>query len=72
MPAAGGLVGLRGSIGGAVLGGWLGFAVGVVPALGGATAGAAWLAVIGSVAIGAYLGNRWSSHQTDDIVYRAP
>jgi hypothetical protein len=61
----------RGSVAGATLGGWLGFAVGVVPGLGGIEAGAAWPIVIGSVVLGAYLGSRWSSHTTDGIVYRA-
>jgi hypothetical protein len=62
----------RGSVPGALLGGWLGFAVGAVPALGGAAEGAAWLLLIGSAAIGAFLGNHWSSHQTEGVVYRAP
>jgi hypothetical protein len=62
----------RGSVPGAILGGWLGFAVGVIPGLGGASTAAAWAAVITSVYVGAYLGWRWSSHQTEDVVYRAP
>jgi hypothetical protein len=61
----------RGSVAGATLGGSLGFAVGVVPGLGGVGA-AAWPIVIGSVALGAYLGHRWSRHTTDGIIYRAP
>jgi hypothetical protein len=61
----------RGSVAGATLGGWLGFAVGVVPGLGGVEAAAAWPLLVGSVVLGAYLGYRWSSHTTDDIVYRA-
>ena len=60
----------RGSVAGATLGGWLGFAVGVVPGLGGVGA-AAWPIAIGSVALGAYLGHRWSSHTTDGMIYRA-
>jgi hypothetical protein len=60
----------RGSVLGAVLGGWLGFAVGAVPALGGTPE--AWLVLTGSVSIGAYLGHRWSSHETEGLVYRAP
>jgi hypothetical protein len=62
----------RGSVAGAVLGGWLGFAVGVVPALGGASKGAAWLLLSSSTALGGSLGFRWSSHETDGIVYLAP
>ena len=62
----------RGSVIGAVLGGWLGFAVGAVPALGGAPEGLAWLLLTGSVSVGAFLGHHWSSHETEGIVYRAP
>jgi hypothetical protein len=62
----------RGSVLGTVLGGWLGFAVGVVPGLGGASDEVAWLALIGSIAVGGYLGFSWSSHETDGIVYKAP
>ena len=62
----------RGSIVGAVLGGWLGFAVGAVPALGGSGEGIAWLVLTSSVSIGAFLGHRWSSHETEGLVYRAP
>jgi hypothetical protein len=62
----------RGSALGAVLGGWLGFAVGVVPGLGGASAGVTWLVLTGSVAVGGFLGYRWSSHETEGVVYRAP
>jgi hypothetical protein len=61
----------RGSVAGATLGGWLGFAVGAVPGLGGVEAAAAWPLLVGSVVLGAYLGYRWSSHTTDDIVYKA-
>jgi hypothetical protein len=62
----------RGSVAGALLGGWLGFAVGAVPALGGAPEGLAWLLVMSSTAFGGYLGFRWSDHETEGIVYRAP
>jgi len=62
----------RGSILGAVLGGWLGFAVGAATALGGTQEGIAWLALTGGVSIGAFLGNHWSSHETEGLVYRAP
>ena len=62
----------RGSVMGAVLGGWLGFAVGAVPALGGAPEGIAWLVLASSVSVGAFLGNHWSSHETEGIVYLAP
>jgi uncharacterized protein YcfJ len=62
----------RGSVAGAVLGGWLGFAVGVVPGLGGASSLVAWSSLIGSVVGGGVLGFRWTSHRTDGIVYRAP
>jgi hypothetical protein len=61
----------RGSVAGTALGGWLGFAVGAVPALGGVDAGAAWPILAGTVVLGAYLGHRWSSHTTDGIIYRA-
>jgi hypothetical protein len=62
----------RGSVPGAILGGWLGFAVGVVPALGGAAKVVAWPVLIGSVAGGGFLGYRWSSHEAEGIIYRAP
>jgi hypothetical protein len=62
----------RGSVPGAVLGGWLGFAVGVVPALGGAATLLASSFLMGSVVGGAFLGFHWSNHQTGGIVYRAP
>jgi hypothetical protein len=62
----------RGSVLGTVLGGWLGFAVGAIPALGGASDEVAWLVLIGSIAAGSYLGFRWSSHETEGIVYKAP
>ena len=62
----------RGSVGGSLLGGWIGFAVGVVPALGGAPDGLAWAVLVGSVVAGAFLGNRWTRHTTDGIVYTAP
>jgi hypothetical protein len=62
----------RGSVPGAVLGGWIGFAIGVVPGLGGAPSGVAWLSVIGAVVAGGYLGSHWSSHQTEGLVFRAP
>ncbi len=62
----------RGSVGGSVLGAFLGFSVGVVPALGGASEGVAWLLLAGSVAAGGYLGHHWSRHTTDGLVYRAP
>ena len=61
----------RGSVGGAVLGGWIGFAAGAVPALGGASEGIAFVALAASVVLGAFLGHRWTSHQTYDLVYRA-
>jgi hypothetical protein len=62
----------RGSLLGTVLGGWLGFAVGVVPALGGASEAVASLLLAGSVAGGGFLGFHWSSHGTDGVIYRAP
>ena len=62
----------RGSVLGAVLGGWLGFGVGVVPGLGGASRVLALPLLIGSVVGGGFLGFHWSSHQTEGIVYRAP
>ena len=61
----------RGSVAGSVIGGWLGFGIGVVPGLGGVEVAAAWPIVIGSVVLGAYLGHRWSSHTTDGIIYKA-
>lgn len=61
----------RGSVGGSMLGAFLGFSVGVVPALGGASEGVAWLLLAGSVAAGGYLGHHWSRHSTDGLVYRA-
>jgi hypothetical protein len=62
----------RGSVLGTVVGGWLGFGVGVVPGLGGLSPPAAWLVLIGSVSVGGYLGFHSSSHETEGIVYRAP
>ena len=62
----------RGSVPGAIVGGWLGFAVGAIPALGGASKGLAWSALIGSVVTGAFLGSHWSSHETEGLIYRAP
>jgi hypothetical protein len=62
----------RGSVLGAIIGGWLGFSIGAVPALGGAEEGVAWFALIGSTALGGYLGHRWSSRNTEGVVYRAP
>ena len=61
----------RGSVAGSALGGWLGFALGAIPALGGADSGAAWPILGGSIAFGAYLGHRWSSHTTDGVIYTA-
>jgi hypothetical protein len=62
---------VRGSVAGSVIGAWLGFSVGVVPALGGASEGVAWLLLAGSVAAGGFLGHHWSRHTTDGLVYRA-
>ena len=62
----------RGSVAGTLIGGWLGFAVGAVPALGGAPAAVSWLAALGSIATGGYLGCHSSSHDVEGIVYRAP
>ena len=62
----------RGSVVGAVVGGWLALAVGMLPALGGASDAVAGLALIGSVALGGYLGFQGSSHETEGVVYRAP
>jgi hypothetical protein len=62
----------RGSVLGTVLGGWVGFAIGVVPSLGGASDEVAWLVLMGSIAAGAYLGFQWSSHETEGLVYKAP
>src|SRR6266536_1169773 len=55
----------RGSVAGTLLGGWLGFALGAVPALGGAPEGVAWLLLMTSTASGGYFGFRWSSHETE-------
>jgi hypothetical protein len=62
----------RGSVLGALLGGYVGLAVGVLPGLGGAPSAAAWSALIGSIAVGGMLGSHWSSHETDGLIYRAP
>jgi hypothetical protein len=62
----------RGSLFGAVLGAWLGFSVGVVPGLGGASVGVAWSALVGASTAGGFLGSRWTSHHTEGLVYRAP
>jgi hypothetical protein len=62
----------RGSVLGAVVGGWVGFAIGVVPGLGGVSAGLAWPLAIASMAVGGYLGSHWSSHETDGVIYQTP
>jgi predicted amidohydrolase len=62
----------RGSVGASLLGAFVGFSVGVIPALGGASEGVAWLVLAGSIAAGGYLGHYWSRHTTDGLVYRAP
>jgi hypothetical protein len=62
----------RGSVLGTVLGGWVGFAIGVVPGLGGASDGVAWLVLMGSTAAGGYLGFHWTSHETEGLIYKAP
>jgi hypothetical protein len=59
----------RGSVAGTIVGGWLGFCVGVVPALGGADSGVALLA--GAVTVGGWLGHRWSNHTEEGVVYRS-
>jgi hypothetical protein len=60
-----------GSVLGTILGGWLGFAVGVIPGLGGASDEVAWLVLIGSIVASSYLGFHWSSHETEGLVYKA-
>jgi hypothetical protein len=67
-----GAVVARGSTIGTMLGGWLGFCVGVVPGLGGAKAEVAGASLVGGVGLGGWLGNHWSSHTVEDVVYRAP
>jgi hypothetical protein len=62
----------RGSVVGAVLGGWVGFAVGVVPGLGGVSPFLAWSLLIGSVVVGGSLGSHWTSHETEGVIYHAP
>jgi hypothetical protein len=62
----------RGSAAGTLIGGWLGFAVGAVPALGGAPAVVGWLVALGSTATGGHIGFNSSSHETAGLVYRAP
>ena len=62
----------RGSVPGTIIGGWLGFSLGVVPGLGGANAGLAWTSLAGAATLGGWLGNRWSTHAVDGVVYRAP
>lgn len=62
----------RGSVLGPMVGGWLGFAVGVVPLLGGASSGVGWPLLAGSVGTGGYLGFIRSDHRTNGLVFRAP
>jgi hypothetical protein len=62
----------RGSVLGAIIGGWLGFSAGVVPALGGADAGVALTYLAGTTTLGSWLGQRWSNHTVEGLVYRAP
>lgn len=62
----------RGSVLGVMLGGYVGFCVGVVPGLGGVAAAGAVMALIGSTVVGGYLGFRWTSHETEGLVYQAP
>jgi hypothetical protein len=61
----------RGSVGGSILGGFLGFSVGAVPALGGAEPGVAWPALAGAIMTGGWIGHRSSSHQADGLVHAA-
>ena len=67
-----GLVVARGSVPGTIVGGWLGFSVGALPALGGVEAGVARTFLLGAVITGGWLGHRWSSHTEQGVVYRAP
>jgi hypothetical protein len=62
----------RGSVPGTIIGGRLGFSVGVLPALGGANAGVARVFLAGTVTLGGWLGHRWSTHTVEDVVYRSP
>jgi hypothetical protein len=62
----------RGSVFGAIIGSWLGFSAGVVPALGGADEGVALAYLAGTTALGGWLGHRWSNHTVEGVVYRAP
>jgi hypothetical protein len=62
----------RGSLAGRLLGAWLGFSAGAVPALGGAEAGVADVALASATILGGYLGHRWSNHAVPGLVYRAP
>jgi hypothetical protein len=61
----------RGSVGGTLLGAWLGFAMGAVPGLGGADTGLAWVVVTGATMSGGALGHRWSTHTVQGLVYQA-
>ena len=55
----------RGSVVGTIIGGWLGFCVGVVPGLGGVDAGLARASLAGAVTVGGWLGHRWSNHSVE-------
>lgn len=60
----------RGSVPGTIIGGWLGFSAGVVPALGGANAGVARVVLASAISLGGWLGHRWSNHTEEGVVYR--
>jgi hypothetical protein len=61
-----GPVAARGSVVGTLIGGYLGFSVGAAAAVGGASAGVASSLLAGAIAVGGYLGFRWSSHETEE------
>ncbi|HKE84314.1 MAG TPA: hypothetical protein VKB50_11180, partial [Vicinamibacterales bacterium] len=62
----------RGSLAGVIIGVWVGFSFGVVPGLGGADEGVAYVALAGATTFGGWLGHHWSNHTEEGVVYRAP
>jgi hypothetical protein len=66
-----GPVKVRGSVHGAILGAWLGFGVGAAFGTQAPNAASGWSLLTGFTGLGAWLGDRASSHKEDEVIYRA-